>query len=132
PSIARIRAAPKRPLFQTRVPAALFMYQQTSPCGPRHSSSTQTDKLTSRGERRNSEIVTPRKSAATAHKWLFTSRIRPKVFSWRSSSTAVTRIKEAVAEVQKVAQTDPVTAAEGAVRLIERLSPALEHVDSSS
>jgi hypothetical protein len=78
------------------------------------------------------KIVTPRKSAATAHKWVFTNRIRPKVFSWRSSSTAVTRVKEAVAEVQKVARIDPVTAAEGAVRLIERLSPALEHVDSSS
>lgn len=78
------------------------------------------------------KIVTPKKSVAGAHKWAFTSRIRPKVFSWRSSSTAVTRIKEAVAEVQQVARTDPVTAAEGAVRLIERLSPALEHVDSSS
>jgi hypothetical protein len=78
------------------------------------------------------KIVTPKKSGARAHKWVFTSRIRPKVFSWRSSAAAATRIKEAVAEVQEVARTDPVTAAEGAVRLIERLSPALEHVDSSS
>jgi hypothetical protein len=31
-----------------------------------------------------------------------------------------------------VARQDPLAAAEGAVRLIERLSPALEHVDSSS
>jgi hypothetical protein len=79
-----------------------------------------------------SKIVTPRKSTATAHKWVFTSQIRPKIFSWRSSSAATTRIREAVAEIQRVARTDPVTAAEGAVRLLERLSPALEHVDSSS
>jgi hypothetical protein len=44
----------------------------------------------------------------------------------------VQRIKEAVAEIQSVARHDAVHAAEGAVRLIERLSPALEHVDSSS
>jgi hypothetical protein len=80
----------------------------------------------------SSKIVTPRKTSATVHKWVFTSRIRPNAFSWRSSSAAATRIKEAVAEIQRVARTDPVTAAEGAVRLIERLSPALEHVDSSS
>jgi len=44
----------------------------------------------------------------------------------------VTRIREAVAEIQKVSRHDQQAAAEGAVRLIERLSPALEHVDSSS
>jgi hypothetical protein len=75
--------------------------------------------------------VTPRKTVS-AHKWLFPSRLRPNAFSWKSSSIAVTRIKEAVAEIQRVVRTDPATAAEGAVRLIERLSPALEHVDSSS
>ena len=66
------------------------------------------------------------------HKWQFTSRIRPNVFSWRSSSAAVARIKDAVTEITNVARKDPMIAAEGAVRLIERLSPALEHVDSSS
>jgi hypothetical protein len=41
-------------------------------------------------------------------------------------------VKEAVAEIKSVARTDAVLAAEGAVVLIERLSPALENIDSSS
>jgi hypothetical protein len=72
------------------------------------------------------------KSKNSAHKWLFPSRIRPKAFSWKSSRLAVQRIKEAVAEIASVARDDAIVAAEGGVRLIERLSPALEHVDSSS
>ena len=71
------------------------------------------------------------KESAT-HKWLFPTRIRPNSFTWKSSSTAAARIKEAVAEIKTVSRNDPAAAAEGAVRLIERLSPALEHVDSSS
>jgi hypothetical protein len=66
------------------------------------------------------------------HKWQFPTRIRPNAFSWKSSRVAVQRIKEAVAEIRSVARHDAIFAAEGAVRLIERLSPALEHVDSSS
>lgn len=68
----------------------------------------------------------------TAHRWQFPSRIRPNTFSWRSSPTAAARIKGAVAEIKSVSRNDPAAAAEGAIRLIERLSPALEHVDSSS
>lgn len=67
-----------------------------------------------------------------AHKWLFPTRIRPKAFSWKSSRAAMQRIKEALAEIESVARHDPILAAEGSVRLIERLSPALEQVDSSS
>lgn len=67
-----------------------------------------------------------------AHKWSFPSRIRPNAFSWRSSATAITRIREAVSEIRTVARSDAATAAEGAIRLIERISPALEHVDGSS
>lgn len=74
--------------------------------------------------------MTTKKNAA--HKWLFPTRIRPNSFTWKSSSTAATRIKEAIAEIKTISRNDPVAAAEGAVRLIERLSPALEHVDSSS
>lgn len=66
------------------------------------------------------------------HKWQFPSRIRPNTFSWRSSPTAAARIRDAVAEIKSVSRNDPAIAAEGAIRLIERLSPALEHVDSSS
>ena len=42
------------------------------------------------------------------------------------------RIKEAIAEIKKVARSDKVLAADGAVTFLEKLSPALEHVDSSS
>jgi len=45
---------------------------------------------------------------------------------------AVQRVKQGVDEVTGFARHDPVVAAEWAIRLIERLSPALEHVDSSS
>ncbi|BCO08452.1 hypothetical protein GF1_08280 [Desulfolithobacter dissulfuricans] len=65
------------------------------------------------------------------HKWTFRARFRRHAFGWRSQS-AITRIKEAVAEIRKTARKDPVLGAEGAVLLLEKLSPALEHVDSSS
>ncbi|MEW8693551.1 MAG: hypothetical protein AB2535_21165 [Candidatus Thiodiazotropha endolucinida] len=42
------------------------------------------------------------------------------------------RLREAVSEIKKVAKKDPVHGAEGAVRLMEKIWPALEHVDSSS
>ncbi|MEO6836541.1 MAG: hypothetical protein ABI231_11645 [Candidatus Tumulicola sp.] len=42
------------------------------------------------------------------------------------------RIAEAVAEIKRVARTDPVLAADGAVTLLQRLVPAIEHVDGSS
>lgn len=67
-----------------------------------------------------------------AHKWSFPTRIRPNAFSWKSSRLAMQRVNEALGEIQSVARHDATHAAEGAVRLIERLSPALEHVDSSS
>ncbi len=40
-------------------------------------------------------------------------------------------MREAVAETKKVAKKDPVLGAEGVVVFLERLSPALERVDSS-
>jgi hypothetical protein len=68
---------------------------------------------------------------AEAHKWEFKARFRRHAFGWKSQP-AITRIKQAVAEIKKVAKKDPVLAAEGAVAFLERVSPALEHVDSSS
>lgn len=51
----------------------------------------------------------------------------------RSSGTQPRlRIKEAVSELKKVARKDKLLAAEGAVLFVEKVSPALEHVDSSS
>lgn len=68
---------------------------------------------------------------AGGHKWVFKARFRRHAFGWRSQP-AIGRVKEAVAEIKKVARKDPVLAAEGAVAFLERVSPALEHVDSSS
>ena len=42
------------------------------------------------------------------------------------------RLREAVTEITKVAKKDPLIGAEGVVRLMEMIWPALEHVDSSS
>src|SRR5260370_15925406 len=81
------------------------------------------------GEQSSGLAVTSKNSA---HKWLSPTRIRTNAFSWKSSRVAVQRIKEAVGEIVSIARHDAILAAEGAVRLVERLSPALEHVDSSS
>ncbi len=66
------------------------------------------------------------------HKWAFSPRFRTRGFSWKSSSLACQRVKEAVAEIKKVARTNPVLGAEGAILFIEKIEPALEEVDSSS
>lgn len=66
-----------------------------------------------------------------AHKWQFAARFRRNAFGWRSA-TPIKRIKEAIKEIKQVAKQNPELAAEGSVRLLEKLSPALMHVDSSS
>lgn len=66
-----------------------------------------------------------------AHHWQFRTRFRRNAFGWKSQP-AIKRIKEAVSEIKKVARKDKVMAAEGAVLFLEKVSPALEHVDSSS
>jgi hypothetical protein len=68
---------------------------------------------------------------AEAHKWELKARVRRHAFGWKSQP-AITRIKQAVAEIKKVAKKDPLLAAEGAVAFLERLSPAIEHVDNPS
>jgi hypothetical protein len=69
--------------------------------------------------------------AKNKHKWVFASRFRRGVFGWRSQP-AITRIREAVSEIKKVARRDPVLGAEGAVRFLEKISPAIENIDGSS
>ncbi|WP_455285803.1 hypothetical protein [Cupriavidus necator] len=66
-----------------------------------------------------------------SHKWQFSQRFRRHAFGWRSD-VPIPRIKEALAEIKQVARTEPILAAEGAVKFLEKVSPALEHVDSSS
>ncbi len=68
---------------------------------------------------------------ASPHKWEFRARFRRHAFGWKSQP-AIKRIKEAVSEIKKVARKDKLPAAEGAVLFLEKVSPALEHVDSSS
>ncbi|MBM4320484.1 MAG: hypothetical protein FJ125_11115 [Deltaproteobacteria bacterium] len=66
-----------------------------------------------------------------SHPWEFRARFRRYAFGWKSQP-AITRIKEAVAEIKKVARKDPVLGGEGAVLFLERVSPAIEQVDGSS
>jgi hypothetical protein len=67
----------------------------------------------------------------TTHKWQFKPRFRHHAFGWRSQP-AIKRVKEAVFEIRKIARNDKVLAAEGAIAFLEKVSPALEQVDSSS
>jgi hypothetical protein len=75
--------------------------------------------------------IEPGVPKSDAHTWAFKPRFRRRAFGWRSQP-AITRVKEAVSEIRKVAKKDPVLGAEGAVAFLERVSPALEQVDSSS
>jgi hypothetical protein len=64
--------------------------------------------------------------------WAFRTRFRRNAFGWRGTKLAIGRINEALAEIRAVARHDPASAAEGAVLLLEKLSPALCQIDSSS
>src|ERR1044071_2897037 len=68
---------------------------------------------------------------STDNKWIFRTRFRRHAFGWRSQH-AIKRIKEAVSEIKKAAYKDPLLGAEGAVLFFEKVSPAIEQVDSSS
>jgi tetratricopeptide (TPR) repeat protein len=72
------------------------------------------------------------KPAQAKHKWTFKARFRSRALGWSASNLACHRLKEAVDEIKKLAKSDPVQAAEGAVFLMEKIWPALEQVDSSS
>ncbi len=72
-----------------------------------------------------------RDAKGAGHTWQFRTRFRRHAFGWRSQP-AIRRIKEAVSEIKKVGRKDTILAAEGAVLLLEKVSPALEDVDSSS
>ncbi|MBW2561680.1 MAG: hypothetical protein JRE40_12610 [Deltaproteobacteria bacterium] len=68
---------------------------------------------------------------SSKHKWIFRARFRRHAFGWRSQP-AIKRIKEAVSEIKKAARKDPVLGGEGGVLFLEKISPAVEQVDSSS
>jgi hypothetical protein len=69
---------------------------------------------------------------AASYKWQFKSKFRANAYGWRGSKLAITRLKEAVKEIRTVAKADPVAAGDGCVALMERLWPALQHIDTSS
>ncbi len=64
--------------------------------------------------------------------WAFRARFRRGAFGWKGTQLAIGRLNEALAEIRTVARHDPARAAEGAVLLLEKLSPALFQIDSSS
>lgn len=67
----------------------------------------------------------------STYKWQFAPRFRRNAFGWRSDKP-IDRIKEALTEIRLVSRKEPVLAAEGAILFLEKLSPALMGVDSSS
>ena len=69
---------------------------------------------------------------AAKYTWTFKARLRARAFGWRGSHLACQRLKEAVTEIKKVARTDPVTAGDGVVSLMERIWPAFQDIDTSS
>ena len=70
-------------------------------------------------------------ASKTKQKWTFPARFRRNAYGWRSQAP-IKSIKEAVSEIKKVAHKDSVLGGEGAVLFLEKISPAIEHVDSSS
>ncbi len=66
------------------------------------------------------------------HTWTFPARFRARAFGWKGSKLASQRIGEAVREIRSVRKQDPLLAADGAVRFIERVVPAIQDIDSST
>jgi len=71
------------------------------------------------------------KTGSKSHRWQFKARFRRHAFGWKPQP-AIKRVREAVSEIKKAARKDQLLAAEGAVSFLEKVSPALEHVDTSS
>lgn len=69
---------------------------------------------------------------AAPHAWAFRASLRRNAFGWSGTRKAIERLSEAAGEIERVARTDSVLAAEGAVLLLEKLSPAVNQIDSSS
>ncbi|TVQ23503.1 MAG: hypothetical protein EA383_13995 [Spirochaetaceae bacterium] len=66
------------------------------------------------------------------NKWKFRQRFRANTYGWSASTPAAQRLREALSEIKAVKRKDPVAAAEGAIILMERIWPALAHIDTSS
>ena len=70
--------------------------------------------------------------AAASHAWAFKASLRRNAFGWSGTRKAIERLNEAVGEIERMARTDLALAGEGAELLLEKLSPAVNHIDSSS
>jgi len=58
--------------------------------------------------------------------------VHPIAYGWSGTRKAIERLNEAVGEIERVARTDPALAGEGAVLLLEKLSPAVNQIDNFS
>ena len=63
--------------------------------------------------------------ATASHAWVFRASLRRNAIGWSGTRKAIERLNEAVGEIERVARTDPALAGEGAVLLLEKLSPAV-------
>jgi hypothetical protein len=72
------------------------------------------------------------KEKSQNHTWEFTKFFRAGVYKWNGTALASKRIIAAVTEIKKAAEKEPVLAAEGAVKFLEKCWAALVHIDSSS
>lgn len=68
----------------------------------------------------------------TSPTWAFRSKLRRRAFNWRGTRRAIDVIKAALAEITRAARSDPALAGEGAVLFLEKVSPAIREIDSSS
>ena len=68
----------------------------------------------------------------TSYAWGFRASFRRGAFGWSGTRKAMLRLNEAVGEIERMARADPALAGEGAVLLLENLSPAVSGIDSSS
>lgn len=66
------------------------------------------------------------------HSWKFKSHFRREAYSWKGTSLASKRMREAVSEIKKVSKNDASLAGGGVIELFVRLYPALMQIDSSS
>ena len=69
---------------------------------------------------------------AVSRKWLFKNKFRARVYGWRGSKPAISRLREAASEIRSVAKSDALAAGEGVVSLMERIWPAFQDIDTSS
>ena len=67
---------------------------------------------------------------ASVREWQFKRKFRTNAYGWRASSLAISRLKEAAAEIRSVAKSDPVAAGDGVVSLMERIWPAFQGIDT--